>query len=314
MNAFVTQFLLTAPLYLLVGLGFAVAKVARVPERWQRAFARLIFAVLLPVLLFHLMSDPSGFSRLRWEVLAAFFGGCLVVFLVGREVARRGLGLTPREGAVFGIGGVFSNNVMLGLPLAQLTLGTAAIPTVAMVLVFNALVLWTLVTVAVEASQRQGAGFRGLLKTLRGVLLNPIVVGIALGLIWGLTGLEFPSIVEGGLELVGQAAGPLALVSLGMSLAGYPGQGDAKLTASLATFKLVAHPLAVWGLAVVIGLPLLETQVVVLLASTAIGSNVYLMSQQFGVLQRPVSRAILFSTMASTLTTPLILGLVSGLG
>jgi malonate transporter len=60
--------------------------------------------------------------------------------------------------SVFALGGVFSNNVMLGLPLAKVSLGEAAVPSVALVLVFNALILWTLVTVS--WSGRGTAAFR----------------------------------------------------------------------------------------------------------------------------------------------------------
>ena len=58
--------------------------------------------------------------------------------------------LDGTQQSVFALGGVFSNNVMLGIPLATITLGEKALPSVALVLVFNALTLWTMVTVSVE--------------------------------------------------------------------------------------------------------------------------------------------------------------------
>jgi hypothetical protein len=65
-------------------------------------------------------------------------------------VAWKLFGLDGAGQSLFGLGGVFSNNVLLGIPLAKVALGEAALPSVALVLVFNSLTLWTLVTVSVE--------------------------------------------------------------------------------------------------------------------------------------------------------------------
>jgi predicted permease len=53
----------------------------------------------------------------------------------------------------------------------------------------------------------------------------------------------------------------------------------------------------------------METRVVVLLASTAVGANVYLMSRQFGRLEGPVAGSLVLSTGLAALTTPLVLTL-----
>jgi len=179
-----------------------------------------------------------------------------------------------------------------------------------LVLVFNALILWSLITVAVEWSRHGSPSWSGLVRTLLRVTANPIVVAIALGLVWSLTGWSFPAPVEVVLEGAGLVAGPLALLSLGMGLAAYRVGEERRVTAALVVLKLVVHPLAVWGLALVLGLPSLETKVVVLMASIAVGANVYLMSRQFGALEVPVSQGLLISTLLSALTTPLFLAVV----
>lgn len=73
--------------------------------------------------------------------------------------------------------------------------------------------------------------------------------------------------------------------------------------------KLIVQPLVVWLLARLIGLPPMETRVVVLLASLAVGVNVYLMSRQFNTLEAPVASSLVLSTALAALTTPLALAL-----
>ena len=75
-------------------------------------------------------------------------------------------------------------------------------------------------------------------------------------------------------------------------------------------FELVVLPLGMLGLARLIGLPALETMVIVLLGSIGLGANVFLMARQFKVLEGPVAGSLLLSTMLSALTTPLIVSLM----
>lgn len=310
MGTFFSQVILAAPLFLLVLAGFGAMKLFRWPGFVPKAVNWAVFHLALPALLFRLMSRFSELPPADFRILAAFFGGCLLVFFVGRTVGVRVLGLDRVSGAVLGIGGVFCNNVMLGLPLAQMTLGPSAIPTVSLVLVFNALILWSLVTVAVEWARHGSLSPGGLVRTLVHVSANPIIAAIALGLAWNATGWTLVPVIDLPLSWVGQAAGPLALVSLGLGLAGYRLGGERRVTATLTVLKLVVHPLVVWALATLLGLPSIETKTVVMMASIAVGANVYLMSKQFGALEVPVSQGLLVTTLLSALTTPVFLALV----
>jgi predicted permease len=308
MTVFLNQLALAAPLFLLVVAGFAVVKVFRLKPVVSKRLTSVVFTVALPLLLFHLMSGFPDLPPADPRVLVAFFGGCLLVFGAGL-VWGRGLGLGRQERPVFAIGGVFSNNVMLGLPLAQMVLGPGSVPTVALVLVFNALILWTLVTVAVEWSRQGSFSAGGLVKTMARVAVNPLIIGIAAGVVWGVSGLKMPVAVGVPLAWVGQAAGPLALLALGMGMAHYQLGQERRVTAGIVVLKLVLQPLVVWGLALLVGLGPVERRAVVLLASCAVGSNVYLMARQFGVVEVPVSQALLVSTLLSAVTTPLFLSL-----
>jgi predicted permease len=270
-----------------------------------------VFSIALPALLFHLMSDMSKLPPVDARLLIAFFGSCLIVFAIGRVVAARFFKLDGVSQSVFALGGVFSNNVLLGLPLAKVALGDAALPSVALVLVFNALTLWTLVTVSVEWARHGSFSLAGFWKTAKGVATNPIVASIVLGTLFGLTGLQLPSLAEVPLAMVSQAAAPLALVALGMGLAEFDVRLGWRQSVAICAIKLVVQPLVVWGLAKLLGLPPMETQVVVLLGSIAVGANVYLMSRQFKVMEGPVAASLVLSTALASITTPLFLTLVA---
>ncbi len=309
MAAFFHHLSLAVPFYSLVFAGYALMRLSRLPKSWSERLSWFVFSIALPAMLFRLMSDFSKLPAVDARLLLAFFGSCLIVFVIGRLIARGCFRLDGVGQSVFALGGVFSNNVMLGLPLAKVVLGDAALPSVALVLVFNALILWILVTVSVEWARHGSLSLQGGAKTMRAVLTNPIIVGILLGTLFGLAGFTIPKPVDVPLALLGQAAAPLALVALGMGLAAYRIRDGLQISLAITAIKLLLQPLVVWALARLLGLPPMETQVVVLLASIGVGANVYLMSRQFKVLEGPVAASLVISTALAGMTTPLVLAL-----
>ena len=310
MNTFLNQVALATPLFVLVFLGYALMRFFRWPKAMSDHMTRFVFSVALPAMLFRLMSDFSKLPPVDARLLIAFFGGCLAVFVIGRLIAWQVFRLDGVGQSVFALGGVFSNNVMLGLPLAKVALGEAAVPSVALVLVFNSLILWTLVTVSVEWARHGSFSVHGFAKAVRAVLLNPIVAGILSGTLFGITGLPLPTLIDQPITMLSQAATPLALIALGMGLTEYRLRDDWRISAAICAVKLLVQPLVVWLLARLLGLGALETQVVVLLASLAVGANVYLMSRQFETLEGPVAGSLILSTALAALTTPLALTLM----
>lgn len=311
MSTLLHQIQLSAPFFILVFAGFAAMKLAHWPKSVSEALSRFVFTLALPALLFHLMSDLSQLPPVDMRLLIAFFGGCLVVFVLGRLLAHRIFKLDGVSQSIFALGGVFSNNVMLGLPIAKLMLGNAALPSVALILVFNALTLWTLVTISVEWARHGSFSARGFAKTAHSVLTNPIVAAILLGSAWGLTGWKLPQIVDTSIGMVSNAAAPMALLALGMGLAEFGIGHDWRVPLIISLLKLVAHPLLVWGIAVLLKLPAMETKVVTLMASISIGANVYLMSRQFQSMEGPIASALVLSTALAAITTPLLLTLMN---
>lgn len=309
MTTFLHHFSLAAPLFILVFVGYGLQRWGHWPKVVSDALSRFVFSVALPALLFRMMSDLSRLPPVDARLLIAFFGSCFIVFVVGRLLAWHMFRLDGVAQSVFALGGVFSNNVLLGLPLAKATLGDEAVPSVALVLVFNALTLWTLVTVSVEWSRHGSFSIAGFAKTAKSVLTNSIVASILSGTLFGLSGLSLPGFVAAPLDMTAQAAAPMALIALGMSLAEYGLRAGWQQSAAIVALKLVLQPLVVWGLARLIGLPPMETRVVVLLGSIAVGANVYLMSKQFQTMEGPVASSLVVSTALAALTTPLFLTL-----
>lgn len=300
------QIALSLPLFVLIVLGYGLIRWGKWPATITDGLTRLSSLWLSRHVVPHdvrLFAASSG----RCPPVDRLFGSCLIVFVIGRITARRVFKLDGVAGSVFALGGIFSNNVMLGLPIASVMLGEAAIPSVALVLVFNGLILWTLVTISIEWARNGSPTLQGFIKTARSVLTNPLIIGILSGTLFSLTGLPLPTFVDQPVSMLGQVAAPLSLVVLGMGLAEYRISEGWRLSSGICFLKLIVQPLIIWLLAWMMDLPPMETRVVVLLGSMAVGVNVYLMSRQFNVLTGPAATSLVMSTVLAAVTTPLIL-------
>jgi len=309
MQAFLQLLDLTAPLFLLVALGYGLARFGGWRGTLSDALARFVFNVAVPSLLFRLMSDFSTLPPVDARLLLAYFGGTLAIYAAARVLGKAAFGQDGAAASVFAVGGVFGNTVLLGLPLARVTLGEAALPAVSLVIVFHSLILWTVVTVSVEWARHRSPSMAALARTARDVVLNPVVASILLGVAFGFTGLALPAVVDRTISLLSDAAAPLSLIALGMSLEQFGVRVGWRESLAMSTIKLAAMPVAIYACARLIGLGPVDTQAVTLLAALPVGANVYLMAKAFGALEGPVSSSIVASTALSALTTPIVISM-----
>jgi malonate transporter and related proteins len=304
-------FSLTSPLFALVLVGYLLTRAFGWPSAASDALTRFVFSVAIPAFLFRLMGGFARLPHVDARLLIAFFGGALAVHGLARVLGRWWFGMDGAAQSVFGMGAIFSNNVLLGLPLAEATLPQNAMPAVSLVLVFNSLVLWTLVTVSVEWARHRDFSLAGFGATARRVVLNPVVASILAGTAWGFTGVALPAVVDTTLGLVSTAALPMSLIALGMGLGEYGLRSGVRESAVMTALKLGVLPCCVFALAWLLALPAPETAAVVLLSAMPTGANAYLMARQFDTLQGALASALVLSTALAALTVPLALAIVA---
>ena len=309
MTAFLHHLTLGAPLFALILIGYLLMRFAGWPRTMAQHLTTFVFSVGLPAMLFRMMSDLSQLPPVDGRLLVAFFGGCLLVFLLGRLIAGKAFGLDGIGQSVFGVGCIFSNNIMLGLPLAKASLGDPAIPSVALVLLFNALILWTLVSLSVEWHRHGSLSLKGFRDTLKGVLRNPMPWAILLGALAGASGWAPWAPLGRAVQLLADAASPVALFTIGAVLArsqmqtGAPAAGTARApndVGLIVLLKLAVHPALVWALGAVAvragAWPAALLAPLVLTAALPAASNVSLLAERFGADNGRVARVILVST------------------
>ena len=196
----------------------------------------------------------------------------------------------------------------LGIPMLTLLLGADAIGPVMMILAVDLIVFSSLIVILITGS-RDGRMSLGILKIVgAGLLKNPMIVAMSLGLIWSAYALPIPDPVNEFLAILGGAATPGALFAIGASLAGKSTE-RIEIAGWLSLCKLVLHPLAVAGAALLFfTVSPYALTVMIAAAALPVAGNVYMLAQHYGVAPQRVSAAILVSTALSIITVSLVIG------
>ncbi len=144
----------------------------------------------------------------------------------------------------------------------------------------------------------------------RATLLNPIVLGVALGAALSLLGLALPAPVDRLLSFLGGSAGPVALFALGGTLSAQRLDEGWGPVLGLAAAKLVAYPALAWALLRAAGLGPEWLAAGTLLAGLPTAAYAFVFAQRFEAAPGRVSAAILVSTLLGAITFPVTAWLV----
>lgn len=303
-------FLQTLPFFAVIALGYWAGRSGFFPREATAYLTKFVFYFALSAMLFGFAANMSLGDIFEPRAAVAYLWGCGLVYLIALSVAfarRRPLA----EAAMEAHTAIIGNTGFLGVPMLVLLLGEAAAGTIILVLVIDLIVFSTLLTVIVTLS-REGRVSIDLPRVIAiGILKNPMIVAMVLGLMWSATAMDLPQPVNAFMTLLGAAATPGALFAIGASLAS--NKAERVTVAGWLTFaKLVLHPLAV-GFAAYFLFSVNPYTAGVLVAAAAlpVAGNVYILAQHFNIGVARVSATILISTAISVATLPLIIALVT---
>lgn len=305
-------FLQTLPFFALIGLGFGAGRTGFFTAEATAYLTKFVFYFALSAMLFRFSANLSIGGILDWPFVFAYLWGTLFVYLIATGVAllrKRGI----EEAAVEAQCAVIGNVGFLGIPMLVLLLGEQAIGPVMLVLAVDLIVFGSLIVILITGS-RDGRMSLGVLRTVGlGLLKNPMIVSISLGLIVSGLGLPIPKPANEFLSILGAAATPGALFAIGASLASKSAEKVA-VAGWLSFSKLILHPAAV-AFAALFMFPVAPYAAGVMIAAAAlpVAGNVYILAQHYGVAPARVSASILISTALSVFTVSAAIALIESL-
>jgi len=298
------------PVFGMVAIGYGVGRTPLLTPEGIRGLTNFVFFVAIPALLFRSMSTLELPETVEVAVIPAYFGTALAVMALGMLVGRAAFGLTLDAAAVFGMGGTFSNTVLLGLPIVLLAFGEQGLLALLFILAFHPLVMLTVPTVVVEVARGEGVRAREVAVSATAALLkNPIIIGMLAGLGFGTTGWGLPGAIETLIDMLKAAATPAALFALGASLTQYRIAGSLPESMTMVAIKLVVFPAAMFAVCrFVFDLGPLWTAVATLNAAMPTGVNVFLLASTYQVMVARAATAVLISTALAVVSASVLIG------
>lgn len=299
------------PVFLLVVLGYVLAWRKVMDLAAQRALNRLAMWVLMPASLMYLLSHEKLADIFDPALWGAFYGAVALVAVVAVAVLRLLFRCSLPETAVLMMASTFSNLVLLGFPIVEGAYGRPGLTILLIVVSIHAAVLVTVTVLMAEWGLSGGGSWKALRKTLSGVIRNPVLLGIAAGVVLSLTGLRLPAVLDQALGRIQGAVTPLSLLLVGSGLYGVRLRGDLRISLFLAAAKTLLLPLLVFCLGrFVFALPPFTVTVCTVIACMPTGANTTLMAGTYRLGENRVASSILIGTAISLTVAPVLIAIL----
>lgn len=291
------------PVFLVLGFGYVAVWRGLFSDAGVDGLMKFTQNFAIPCLLFRAVSTLDLGQNFDWRMLVSFYTGAVTGFAVGLLGARLMFKRSWEDSVAIGFVGLFSNSLLLGLPITERAYGADALAPNYAIIAMHSPFCYGIGLTAMEIARNRGGGvIRTAKAILRAMVRNALVIGIMLGLAVNLTGLALPGAVTEALDLMVRAALPAALFGLGGVLVRYRPEGDLRTIAFAVSISLVLHPTVVWlmgkGLAIETG----QFRSAVVTAAMAPGVNAYIFANMYGTARRVAASAVLIGTATSVVT------------
>ena len=303
-----SNLLIVLPIFALVLTGYAARRFGALGPTATREVNRLVVYLALPAMLFSIMANADPAEIWQPDFILAFTAGCALIFGATLLIRMR-QGSHLADAAIDALNASYPNTGYMGFPLVLAVIGSSAMGATMIATILTACVLFAAAIVLIECALQTGSRRRDILrKTVIALAKNPLLVAPALGALFMASGLSLPEILDSYLALLGGAASPCALVSLGLFLADNAGRNispgvNHRVQAALVALKLVGQPAVTWVVAVpILALPSSVAYIAVLLAALPTGTGPFMLAEFYQREALLTSRVVLPTTVLSVAT------------
>ncbi len=291
------------PVFLVIGFGYLAVWRGWFSDAGVDGLMKFTQSFAIPCLLFRAISTLDLNQNFDLTLLGAFYAGAIGGFLLGLFGARFLFQRDWEDSVAIGFIGVFSNSLLLGLPITERAYGTSALDANYAIIAVHSPICYFIGITAMEIARNQGGAISALPgKVINAMFHNALIVGITLGFVVNLGGIRVPGVVQDALDLIVRAALPAALFGLGGVLVRYRPEGDGKTILAIVAVSLIVHPAIVWTLGKLGGLGQDAFRSAILTAAMAPGINAYVFANMYGKAKRVAASSVLIGTALSIVT------------
>lgn len=302
----------TVPVFLMMVFGWFCQKIGLLDDRTTSKLNKFTFNTTLPALLFIDLSNAD--FRAVWDTKFVVFCISATLLSVGIAFAYSLLHKDKAERGEIIQSAYRSSAAVLGIAFVKNIYGEA---TMAALMIAGTVPLYNIIAVtalSVTSPGKKGNGKKLFLDTLKGIVTNPIILGIAVGMAWSLLKIPHPVILEKSVTYLANMATPLSLIALGASFKASDAKGKLPVTLGIMFLKLVLFCAVFLPFAVRLGFRDEKLIAVLVMLGSATTGSCFVMAKNFGHSGTITAFAVMLTTLGSAFTLTAWLFVLKSLG
>lgn len=287
----------TVPVFTMILLGMLFKKIGWIDQQFASKMNKFVFLVPLPVLVFEDLATLD-FEKI-WDtkfVLFCFFvtiASILIVTLISLFIKNK------NNRGEFIQASYRSSAALLGIALIQNIYGHA---TIAPLMIIGSVPLYNIMAVIVLSlfsPKHQELNKDVWIKTIKGIITNPILIGIVIGLLWSLLKIPMPAMLAKTVSSVGNVATPMGLMAMGATFNFKEALGEIKLSLLASFIKLFGFCLLFLPLAIYLGFVNEQLIAILVMLGSATTVSCFVMAKNMGHKGTLTSTVVMITTLCS---------------
>jgi predicted permease len=243
MENFIYSINVTMPIFLVMVIGYILKQIGMLNDNFVTVANKFNFKVTLPFMLF---KDIAGVDiKVVFDIKYVLF--CAIVSTICFWVVWGTAKLLVRDKTIRGafVQSSFRGSAaVMGLAFIQNIYGSSAMGPLMIVSAVPLYNIFSVIVLTFEANDSTGIDKKAKIRQAGiNICKNPIILSILAGLIVGLLGIQFPTLVNKTVSNVAQMATPLALITIGAGFEGRKALAKIAPTMAASMIKLVLQPL-----------------------------------------------------------------------
>ena len=288
------------PVFLIIGCGYCTV--------WTKLFSldtidglmRFTQNFAIPILLFDAIAKVDLVTVFDLNLFFSFYLGATIGFLLGFFGSYYLFSRPLEDSVVIGFCCLFSNTVMLGLPITERAYGEDALRHNFAIVSIHAPFCYFLGITVMELVRSSEKNLkRNSIVILKAMFSNALVVGITLGFLVNISEIQLANSIQSSIDMITAVALPAALFGMGGVIYQYRPQGDIGPIIMVCAVSLIIHPTVVWFSGLNFDLSKTQLRSAVITAAMAPGINTYVFASMYGSAKRVASTGVLVSTTLS---------------
>ena len=284
----------TIPVFLVMLTGYLIRRLGMMDEPFVRTLNQFNYKVTLPVLLFKDIAESDFYSV--WDTKYVLY--CFLVTLTSIAAIWTTAGLLYKNKALLGEfvqASYRSSAAVLGIAFIQNIYGNSGMA-------------------PLTGPSAHGLDKTSLKKSIKGILTNPIIIGIALGMFVSACRIQFPFIVTKTIGNISVLATPLALLGLGAGFEGRKALKQLAPTTAASFLKLIVLPALFLPLAVILGFTQEKLVAILIMLGSPTTVSCYIMAKNMGHEGTLTSSVVVATTFLSSVTLTVWLFVLRSMG